>query len=255
MSARAAAMNLGAALGEPLMSNPLAMKLKRFVDLSDSEIRAIGQLSGETVSKEAGEDIVREGDRPAAVALILDGLACRYKLSANGDRQIVGIMVPGDLCDLHAFILDEMDHSIAALTQVAVTHVSKDKLLNLFDTDPRITRALWWSTLVDEGTLREWVMNIATRSSYERLAHLLSELCMRLETVGLATDIECDINMRQEDLAHAVGIGRTHVSLSLGQLQKEGLVELRRGSIRVVDVKGLRKAGRFSQQYLHLTKV
>jgi len=83
-------------MGEPLMSNPLAMKLKRFVDLSDSEILAIGQLSGETVSKEAGEDIVREGDRPAAVTLILDGLACRYKLSANGNRQIVGIMVPGD---------------------------------------------------------------------------------------------------------------------------------------------------------------
>jgi CRP-like cAMP-binding protein len=93
-----------------------------------------------------------------------------------------------------------MDHSVGALTQVTVTHVSREKLLHVFDTEPRITRALWWSTLVDEGTLREWVVNIATRSAYERLAHLLSEICMRLQTVGLASATECVINIRQLDL-------------------------------------------------------
>jgi CRP-like cAMP-binding protein len=83
-------------------------------------------------------------------------------------------MVPGDLCDLHAFVLNEMDHNIGTLAPVTVTHIGKEKLLHVFDTEPRITRALWWSTLVDEGTLREWLVNVATRPAYERLAHLLS---------------------------------------------------------------------------------
>src|SRR3954453_1530679 len=155
------------------MSNPLVAKLRRFTDLSEREVLSIECLSSDVKTVAMGSDILCQGDKPT-VALLLEGLACRYKLSENGDRQIVGILVPGDLCDLHAFILKEMDHSVGALTKVSVTQVSRDKLLHLFDTEPRVTRALWWSTLVDEATLREWVVNIATRSAYERLAHLLS---------------------------------------------------------------------------------
>jgi CRP-like cAMP-binding protein len=236
------------------MQNPLVMKLKRFADLSETEVGAIDRLMGETISVEPGSDVVRQGDKPDTVALVLEGLACRYKLTENGERQIVGIMVPGDLCDLHAFLLDQMDHSIAALTKLSITHIPKERLLHLFDTEPRITRALWWGTLVDEGTLREWVMNVTTRSSNERLAHLLSELCMRLETVGLATSTECDIPILQTDLADAVGLGRSHVNASLAKLRDDGLIELRRGSIKVLDVSGLRAAGQFNQHYLHLQK-
>lgn len=237
------------------MQNPLVMKLKRFAALSEAEIGAVSSLSGQQLGVDAGGDVIRQGDKPTTVTLIIEGLACRYKLTEAGDRQIVGIMVPGDLCDLHGFLLDKMDHSIAALTNLTITHISKEQLIHLFDTEPRITRALWWGTLVDESTLREWLMNVATRSSYERLAHLLSELCMRLETVGLATPDECDIPILQTDLADAVGLGRSHVNASLAKLQEAGLVDLRRGGIRVLDVNGLRAAGQFNQHYLHLRKV
>jgi CRP-like cAMP-binding protein len=124
--------------------------------------------SPETISKEAGVDILRQGDKPETVTLILEGVACPYKVTEAGNRQIVGLMVPGDLCYLHAFILNEMDQSVAALTPITLTHIAKSKLLDLFDREPRITRALWWSTLVDEGTLREWVMNIASARHTKR---------------------------------------------------------------------------------------
>jgi CRP-like cAMP-binding protein len=189
---------------------------------------------------------------PPPLPLMLDGLACRYKLTEEGERQIVGVMVPGDLCDLHAFILNEMDHSIGALTDVRITHVSRDKLMRVFDREPRITRALWWSTLVDEGTLREWIVNVAPRTAYERLAHLLSEICMRLRTLGLPTNTECQINIRQQDLGDAVGVGRSHASLSMMRLKAEGILEFNRGTINVLDANRLFEAGRFNQHYLHL---
>ena len=236
------------------MNHPLVAKLRRFADLSDREIQAVEALSSDVKTIEMGADILCQGDRPTTVTLLLDGLACRYKLSEEGDRQIVGVMVPGDLCDLHAFILNQMDHSVGALTKVSVTQVSREKLIHVFDSEARITRALWWSTLVDEGTLREWVVNIATRPAYERLAHLLSEVCMRLQTVGLANEMECVISIRQQDLADAVGIGRTHASLSMMQLAKEGIVELTRGNVKVLDVQRLREAGNFNQHYLHLQR-
>jgi CRP-like cAMP-binding protein len=236
------------------MQNPLALKLQRYADLSKDEIRKLEQLTGDRFSKNTGEDIVQQGERPMTVALILEGLACRYKLSDAGERQIVGIMVPGDLCDLHAFVLNAMDHSIAALSPVTLTHVPRDKLMALFESEPRITRALWWSTMVDEGTLREWVMNVAKRSAYAGVAHLLSELCMRLQTVGLASEDQCEINMRQEDLADAVGVGRSHLNASIAQLEEEGLIRRSRGSLTIIDISRLMKAGQFNEDYLHLHK-
>jgi len=97
-------------------------------------------------------------------------------------------------------------------------------------------------------------MNIATRPAHERLAHLLSEICMRLQTVGLASATECEIRIRHEDLADAVGVGRSHASLSMVRLKGEGLLDYSRGTIQILDVKRLMAAGKFNEHYLHLRK-
>ena len=65
---------------------------------------------------EARTDLIREGDAPNDVNLILEGFACRYKTVPDGSRQIMAYLVPGDFCDLHVFILKAMDHTIATLS-------------------------------------------------------------------------------------------------------------------------------------------
>ena len=46
---------------------------------------------------------------------------------------------------------------------------------------------MWLATLVDEGVLREWIVNIGARNAKERIAHLMCELLARVKAVGLAT--------------------------------------------------------------------
>jgi CRP-like cAMP-binding protein len=75
---------------------------------------------------------------------------------------------------------------------------------------------------------------------------------MRLRTVGLATDTECRINIRQQDLGDAVGVGRSHASLSMMRLKEEGILEFTRGAIKVLDAGRLFQVGQFNQHYLHL---
>jgi CRP-like cAMP-binding protein len=234
--------------------NPLIMKLRRFADLDANEIRTLEAICPTPRVLARGDKIVQEGDRPDTVSLLLSGLACRYKVAEDGSRQIVGFMVPGDVCDLHVFILKQMDHGIEALSPVRVCEIARDNLLEIFGRDPNITRALWWSTLVDESTLREWVLNVTTRPALQRTAHLLSELCMRLETVGLSGEGKYELHLTQEDLSDAVGMTRSHVSLSLAKMQEDGLLKLHRGKIEVVDVERLKTLGEFNSAYLHLEK-
>lgn len=46
-----------------------------------------------------------DAESPEDVHLVLDGVACRYKLLDGGQRQIIALMLPGDFCDLQVAIL------------------------------------------------------------------------------------------------------------------------------------------------------
>jgi CRP-like cAMP-binding protein len=236
------------------MENPLIRKLERFVRLSAEDKEALIGISDRTRHVERHADIIRDGEQPDYVSLIMEGIACRYKLSENGERQIVAYLVPGDLCDIHIFILKQMDHSIGALTPITMIDISRQAMLDLLRSRPALTEALWWSSLVDSATLREWIFNVGMRTSYERTAHLLCELFVRLETVGLTDGIRGQVPLTQEELSDAVGVGRTHVNKTLQELQDDGLVELRRSSIEITDIKRLMQAGGFSANYLHLER-
>src|SRR5665213_1123767 len=96
--------------------NPLVLKLEHGARLSEGEKILLEDLVGGAVSIAARQDLISEGDAPDHVHVVLKGFACRYKLLADGGRQIMAWLVPGDFCDLQVSILGEMDHSIATLT-------------------------------------------------------------------------------------------------------------------------------------------
>ena len=227
-------------------------KLRAFGTLSDASeaaLVALGKQSGREL--EAGKDIIREGEDPREVYLILEGWACRYKMLDDGRRQIMAYFVPGDLCDLHVYILKEMDHSIGAVTPVRYARVSAQQLEELCDDHPRVARALWWDTLVSASIQREWTVSLGQRTAYESLAHMCCELYLRLRLVGLAENGRCDFPLKQQDLADALGLTPTHLSRVIRKLNDSGMATLKRRILWVKDLDALKEAGSFNPNYLH----
>jgi CRP-like cAMP-binding protein len=74
--------------------------------LSEQEAKAVLNLPVSVRKLEADEDIVREGDRPSQCCLVVEGLLCRYKVLADGTRQILSFHVPGDIPDLQSLHID-----------------------------------------------------------------------------------------------------------------------------------------------------
>ena len=146
------------------MATHLIRKLEHFTRLSSDDKRVLEQAAAQKVHRLAPrEDIIREGDQPRQVNLILDGWACRYKVLEDGRRQITAFLVPGDVCDLRMFILKQMDHSVGALTPLTVAEIRADTILEISDASTRLSRALWWSSLVEESIAREWTTNLGQR--------------------------------------------------------------------------------------------
>lgn len=210
--------------------------------LSDGLIRAIA----------AKRDLIREGDQPQAMFLLASGWACRYKTLADGRRQIVAFLLPGDLCDLHNHVLGAMDHSIGALTPVQYLEVTHDRVAEVVTIYPRLGRALWWQTLVGLAVQREWTLNNGQRSALERIGHLFCELYHRLKGVGLTQGSGYAFPLTQNDLAEATGLTPVHVNRTLQEMRAAGLIVLKDRVLDIPDLDALEDAVLFTPDYLHL---
>src|SRR5450432_4770322 len=188
------------------MNNPLLRKLSNFTRLSDEECNVVNESTLDVREFAAREDVISQGDRTGGVKLLLAGFACRYKALEDGRRQIVAYFVPGDLCDLRVFILKRMDHSIGAIAPCRVATIAPDSVLKLMHGYPALTRALWWSTLVEEAIAREWIVNVGQRNALERTAHLFCELLYRFRAVGLNQGNSCTLPLTQVELAETLGL-------------------------------------------------
>ena len=235
------------------MTNPLAAKLRNFAPLSKADEAVLDALCADVRPYRAKRDLIKEGDQPEFVFLLVEGWACRYKILHDGKRQIMAYLVPGDLCDVHIFILKQMDHSIGLLSDAKVAAISKAKMLKLFAERPNLAQALWWSTLTDEAVLREWIVNMGQREAYERIAHLLVEIWLRLKAVGQTAGGTFELPVTQVDLGDTLGLTPVHVNRMLQRLRADNLIEVSRGRLRIPDVQRLMAVTRFEPNYLHLS--
>lgn len=233
------------------MRNPLIRKLEYGAELTADDREMLAAVSAGAYRVPANTDLIGEGERPDKVHLLMEGYGCRYKLLADGRRQIMALFVPGDLCDLHVQILGEMDHSIATLSDASIVDISTATVAELIG-NPRINRALWWASLVDEGTLREWLVSMGQRDSAEQMAHVFCELYVRLDSLGRVEGGSFDFPLTQEDMADLMGITQVHVNRTLMKLREAGLVDWAKGRLVVHDFDRLRQFGGFDPNYLHL---
>ena len=196
-------------------------------------------------------DLILEGDEPRPVFVILAGWACRYKILPGGSRQIISFMMPGDFCDMHVAVLAEMDHSIATLTDAKVVAIPRDQMEALVEVRPNLSKAFWWTQLVDAGVLRATIVSMGRRTSLERVAHLLCELCFRMRNIGIADEETFVMPFTQIVLADAVGMTPVHVNRLVRKLRALGALDVGVTTLIIADISLLAQIAGFDDNYLH----
>jgi CRP-like cAMP-binding protein len=236
------------------MFEPAIRKLLLHGPLNEEELAAFAAMFTIFREIDARSDIVADGASPSASTLMLDGVACRYRHMADGKRQILALQIAGDVCDLHSFLLNPMDHAVGAITRCRIAQVPHRILRETTDRFPRLARALWRDTLLDGAIFREWMVSMGRRSAYGRIAHLLCELLMRMRTVGLAPSDTYHLPLTQAELGDAVGLSIVHVNRVLQQLRGERLISVGSGVVTIHNWEGLTRAAEFGSAYLHLER-
>jgi CRP-like cAMP-binding protein len=203
-------------------------------------------------SYRADQDVVREGDRPSQCCLLLDGFLYRHKIANGSTRQIMSFHVPGDIPDLHSLHLGRMDHNLTSLGPAVVAFIPHSYFNEVLPRSQGLTHALWRETLVDAAVFREWLANVGAREAIGRVAHLLCEIKVRLEAVGLVCDDTFTLPARQTDVADACGITAVHTNRVIQELRAKDLIKWEGKSVTILRWDELAKLGDFSPEYLHL---
>jgi CRP-like cAMP-binding protein len=234
------------------VANPLVRKLQRFEPLDQAEIRLLEELSAPARIVEARQDIMHQGERLEHCTLLLDGFIYRYKLLADGSRQILSFQIAGDFVDLHSFLLKTMDHGVSTLSRCKLVSVPHERLRMITEKYPRLTRALWWDVAVDGAIFREWMVGIGRRDAQQRIAHLLCELLHRLGAIGLVEKLGYALPLTQTDLGDAVGVTPVHVNRVLRDLRKANVVTFSKHRVEIRDAERLARIADFDSSYLHI---
>ena len=227
-------------------------KLASVFPLSEDEKAALQTLPMQIQEIRAEQDIVREGDRPTRSFLLMEGMACTHKSTYEGRRQILAFHIAGDIPDLQSLHLPVLDNSVGTITPCKVGFIQHDALNELCFRHPRIAAGLWRETLIDASIFREWVLNVGRRDARSRMAHVMCEMLVRQQAVGLARDQSCDLPVTQAVMADAIGLSTVHVNRVLQELRGAGLIRWKGTTLEVLDWPGLKEQAGFDPSFLHL---
>jgi CRP-like cAMP-binding protein len=215
-----------------------------------AKLAALLHLKAVSRSVRSGQEIISEGKRCSAVFLIAEGIAIRFRILRDGQRQILDFLLPGDLAGITSCRFDNALYSVRMLTPGVVSPVPVARLLGLFETHPQQAAELFWSFAAETAILAEHLIAVGRRSAPERIAHFLLELHARLHKVGLADETRYRLPLTQEMISDALGLSIPYVNRILQQLRQDGLVMIKDQLVVIENMEELAALADFEQAYL-----
>lgn len=237
-------------MNEPTGQTRLFLKGRLRHAMSEAEAALLDGLVIGSERVGDGHVIQRRAVLAHQSTLLLDGFIARV-IEEKGIRNIVGVQVPGDFVDLHAFALKRLDHDVVTIGPAMLGYVSHERLAEILREQPHLTRILWFSTLLDAAIHREWILKLEQLKAEERLGHIMCELWHRLNFVGLADSHGFNMPLLQTHLANACGTTAVHINRVIKSVRQRGLLEINRGRVTLPDRPALEAFSHFTPDYLY----
>ncbi len=101
-----------------------------------------------------------------------------------------------------------------------VGRVPHERLKEITERFPHLTRLYWLMTNLDAAIHREWTLSLGRRSAIARMAHLICELNLRLGIAGVTSDNSYEFPLTQVELGECLGLTAVHVNRTLQELSE-----------------------------------
>ncbi|MCW5770845.1 MAG: Crp/Fnr family transcriptional regulator [Rhodospirillaceae bacterium] len=225
-------------------------KLDLFIDMDAQERALLRSLLEQSREVPTGTALVKEGEGNEWSYVLITGWAHRHRTLTDGRRQLLNVVLPGDIAALDAHVISPAPASVTTLTACRVAVFAPSQTLQLIAHGPRLAASLLWMTAREEAFLGERLVSLGRRPAIDRVAHLFVELYHRLRLVGLAGNDEFVAPLTLEHVADALGLSVVHASRTFSRLRDMNLLVRRNAQIRILDLPALEARVEFPGLYL-----
>lgn len=232
-------------VSNPSISNPLITRLCGYTRLRPEEIASIEAAFERRLLLKKRRDVILEGYESHRLHVAVSGFAARYKLLANGKRQVLGIVLPGDVIGMPSAFFPSSLYSVTALSDMTVQAVRLDAFLALCRRMPTLAIAMLWCSQHELATYADHIIDMGRRSPLERIAHFMLEMHARLRAAGCAEESSFELPLSQEIIGDLLGLSAPHVNRMLHQLKAERLISIDHRRVTIDDPEGLQLLAQF----------
>lgn len=211
--------------------------LEIFRAFEPEELAFVSRFKRGELVVEKGATILVEGSHSAHLYTVLSGWGFRYKLMADGRRQILNYMLGGDLIGLQGSLMGEMQHSVEALSAMVLCVFERDQLQQLYSNYPGLAYDITWIASREERILDENLLSVGRRTALERAAYLVAYLHSRARSVSPDGKVR-ELPITQQHVADTLGLSLVHTNRTMRKLADRGLLRWRDGC-EVLDIRGL----------------
>jgi CRP/FNR family transcriptional regulator, anaerobic regulatory protein len=161
---------------------------------------------------------------------------------ADGRRQILSILLPGDVILWTALFESTPGRIVEAIQDTTYRKLKRSQFHAMLFAHPDLF-AMFQESCSQEKTQTDQIMlSLGRRPASARIARLILGLWDRLNERGLNGEPTMDFHLRLRHIADATGLTPVHVSKVLRMFRQAGLLKLQKRALTILDPKQLRLA-------------
>lgn len=185
-----------------------------------------------------GQPLFHEGEPATRVFTLTKGTIKLYKLLADGRRQVMGFMHPGDVLgisveDEHAFTAEALEHS-------QLCWFPRDRFDKFVDHHGSMERELYRVAAHELAAAQQQLVLLGRKTATERVASFILHLAKRAERLPGSDGRFVDLPMSRSDIADYLGLTKETVSRVFSALRHARVIRLRAiDKVEIVDQSAL----------------
>ncbi|KJK05885.1 MULTISPECIES: fumarate/nitrate reduction transcriptional regulator Fnr [Pseudomonas] len=197
------------------------------IDLLDDIVK-----HGRQVKKD--EFLFRQGDSFNAIYVIRSGALKSFSVSKDGEEQILGLHLPGELIGLSGMGAATYPISVRALDNSEVCELPFDALDAQLIRLPKIRRHLIRAMSREIRNTQQMTRLLTKKAADPRVASLLVDLAERFSALGYSAN-QLHLSISRNDIGNYLGLAGETVSRVFTRLQQNGLIEVEGKEVRIID--------------------
>jgi CRP-like cAMP-binding protein len=192
-------------------------------------------LRGQHRSTAARHTVYRAGEASEGVLLICDGWAVRFVQLPNGKRQILSVLLPGDMASPIAIGERQLAFSIQAVTEVRYCYLPPADVRARIQHDPVLFEAWMRLTTAAQRDADRRLVDLGQRTAQERIAALVVHLMARFEERGELHGDRFPFPLSQQQIADCTGLTPVHACRVLSVLRQNRICDVGHGAVKILE--------------------